>query len=151
MDEPNGPEAARADRRRFTLAGLAGLAAGAPAVFLVSTMVLGLRDTRTALREWWPQVATGYAAMVLFLLVTARPLATRMQAAPAWIAPFHVVVFTVGAGAGSLANCLWNGATDWADWFGKPLFWLLLLGSAPALCIGVFAALVYVWLERRGS
>lgn len=150
---PDGEDSAAdyADRFRFFLAGVAGIVAGAPAMFAVASLIVGMRDTKMALRDWWPQIATGFVAMFLFVTFAAHPLARRTEAAPARLAPFFVLVFAVGAATGSLANCLLNGATDWNDWFVKPFFWLLLLGCAPALVIGVFAALIYVWLARRGS
>ena len=87
----------------------------------------------------------------LLLLFAASGLcARRVQAAPWWLVPVHWCLFAVGAAEASTANCVWHGGGDWLGWFGKPVFWLLLIGTVPALCIGGIAALFYGWLERRG-
>ncbi|MBL8727599.1 MAG: hypothetical protein JNM25_04150 [Planctomycetes bacterium] len=148
--DPDSPAAAFADRCRFLLAGLIGLGSAAPAMLLLTAAMFGWRDTRSAVRDWWPQIAVGYVAMLLVLFAVSGAGSRRVRAAPALLVPLHLLLFVVGAATGCLANCLWHAGNDWSSWFVKPLFWLLLLGSLPALCIGCGAALAYGWLERRG-
>lgn len=151
MDAVTEDEAlARGDRRRFVFACLTGLVASVPGMFLVSTLVIGLRDTKGAAVDFAPQILVGYAAMAVFVFAARRALATRIALSPWLLAPFHAALFAVGALVASVANCLMEGATDWGDWCGKPLFWLLLLGTVPALLVGAVAALAHLWLERRG-
>lgn len=150
MDPDRSPAAVFADRCRFLLAGLVGLGIAGPAMVLVLAAMVGWRDTKAALRDWWPQVAVGYVGMTLLLFAASGLCARRVQATPGWLVPLHLVLFVVGALLGSLANCVWQGGTEWTSWFLKPLFWLLLVGSLPALLIGCVAGLFYGWIERRG-
>ncbi|HEX5050625.1 MAG TPA: hypothetical protein VFZ65_02525 [Planctomycetota bacterium] len=145
------PDLARRNRRRFVAAGLAALIAAAPLLVVFSVGLLGVRVVKAGAMEFWPLAAIGFLAMFGFLLLSAPLLANRCERSPSVLAPHHWLMFAVGAAAASLANWLLHGAVDWTDRFGLPLYWLLLLGSAPALCNGGLAVLAYLWLERRAK
>ncbi|MEO6595497.1 MAG: hypothetical protein ABIP94_12155 [Planctomycetota bacterium] len=147
------PDPTRRHRRLFALAGSTTLVAAVPLLFVLTTAFRGIRGAKEWAAQFWPLVAIGVAAMLVFLVVTTPLMASRCQRSPVLMAPHTLLSFAVGAAAASSANWLLhdaaNAATDQVSGFGQPMYWLLLLGSAPALCTGGVVTLVYLWLDRK--
>jgi len=144
--DPPDPEH---DRAVLVRTGLSILALAVPAMMLVAASLMGWRDMLRAIAAFWLPLAFGYAAMVLFVLLSARACGPRCARSRALLGPYCAFLFAFGVAAGCLANWLAEGGTDWQDWFLKPFAWLLLFGALPAFLLGGVAMLLHGWFDRR--
>lgn len=95
------------------------------------------------------QLGGGYGAMLLAALLGLPALATRCGAQPWLLAPWTVLVFTLGCAFACTLNWLVLGGTDAQAYLVTPLQVLLLYGALPALLFGCLVVLLFVGLRRR--
>jgi hypothetical protein len=103
----------------------------------------------------WPQVWLGGLGVVLCARASARWLAARYAnsgcaRAALWGALQAIGCLVLGTVLGSIPGLVQGadqirafGIGEWLfDWLVKPLYWVLLIGSLPAILIGVSCGLV---------
>jgi hypothetical protein len=137
------------DRRRFLHTEWITLALAAPAMLGVTLLFGSWRDAVGVLLHAPLQIAGGYAAMALAVLLAASALGPRSATAPWLLGPWNMLLFALGATVACGINCLVLGMDDVASYFTKPLLLLLTFGLIPALLMGQVAVLVLMLLQRR--
>lgn len=103
----------------------------------------------------WPQVWLGAVGVLLCARHSSRSLAARLAqshrvGAALWGALQAVGCLTLGIVLGAVPGLLQGadsirayGIGDWLfDWLVKPLYWVLLVGSLPAIGLGVGCGLL---------
>lgn len=113
---------------------LAGLA-------LVCLPIIGAQNTAKSAISWLPQIAAGYAAMILIIEVVGIRLRSQLTRFGAG-ALFAFCLFIAGVLAGSASSMVVYQDYDTNSYIVKPLFWMGILGFIPAMIIGLVGALI---------
>lgn len=118
---------------------------------LVCLPIVGLRYTGEFASSWFPQIAAGYAAMILLIEVVGIPL--RAEFTRFWAgALFALALFMTGVLAGSATSMAVYQDFDPVSYVVKPLYWLGMYGLVPALIIGfIGAAILRSTSEKTGE
>lgn len=104
-------------------------------LLLVCLPLFGLQQTEKFATEFVPQIAVGYAAMVLMVEVVGIPF--RSALTRFWVGGlFAFALFIAGVLAGSAASMVVYKDFDPVAYVLSPLFFLGIYGFFPALIIG---------------
>lgn len=134
---------------RFVVATTIAIAISAPAMFALLLPFGGPRDALRLVGSLPLQIAAGYAAMLLVVLLFAPRLGPLCERTPLWMTPLHLLLFVVGVLAGCTVNWLHCDIDDPWSYFAKPAIPMLVVGCVPALLIGQIGAMVLVALQSK--
>ncbi|MFN8826615.1 MAG: hypothetical protein ACK501_16730 [Planctomycetota bacterium] len=153
----SGTDGDEPDRARSALlrAELQGLALSIPAMlgvvrlFGASRNVASWEEIAEFLRGAPIQLAGGFGAMLLAVLLGLPGLAPHCARQPWLLAPWTVFVFALGSAFGCTLNWLVLGGVDHDAYLVKPLLVLLTYGCLPAFLLGCVVVLLFVGARRR--
>ncbi len=127
--------------RAFRLAVYPALILSLAGLALVCLPIIGTQNTVKSAISWLPQIAAGYAAMILIIEVVGirvRSQLTRFGAG----ALFAFCLFIAGVLGGSTTSMVVYQDYDPSSYIVKPLFWMGIYGFIPAMIIGLIGALI---------
>lgn len=117
---------------------------------LVCLPIVGLKYTMEFANAWLPQIAVGYAAMILVIELVGIPL--RSSLSRYWAgAIFAFFLFILGAACGAATSMLRYQDPDAYSCIVKPLYWLGLFGFIPAAIIGIIGSWILRWTNQNGD
>jgi hypothetical protein len=108
---------------------------------LVCLSMAGLETTGEFASSWFPQIAAGYAAMILIIERLGIPHRSKLTRFPVG-ALFGLGLFVAGVLAGSATSMAIYRDFDPFSYIVKPLYWLGRYGLIPALFIGLIGTAI---------
>ena len=128
-------------RKAFRKAVYLALAISVLGLALVCLPIVGLRYTAEFAVSCLPQIAAGYAAMILVIEVAGIPL--RSGLTKFWAgAVFALALFLIGVAVGSATSIIVYQDFDPHSYIVKPLYWLGMYGLIPALAVGFIGSAI---------
>ena len=127
--------------KAFRLAVYPALILSLAGLVLVCLLLIGPQNTAKAAISWLPQIAAGYAAMILIVEVVGIRLRSHLTRFGAG-ASFAFFLFIAGVLGGSATSMVVYQSYDPNSYIVKPLFWMGIYGFIPALVIGCVGALI---------
>jgi len=126
-------------RKAFRKAVYLALILSVVGLVLVCLPIVGLKQTVEFASSYFPQLAAGYAAMILIIELVGVPM--RSELTRFWTGAFFALaLFLVGVIAGSATSMVVYQDFDPQSYIVKPLFWLGMYGMIPATLIGFMGA-----------
>lgn len=128
-------------RKAFRKAVYLALAISILSLALVCLPIVGLRYTGEFAVSFLPQIAAGYAAMILVIEVAGIPL--RSGLTKSWAgAVFALILFLIGVAVGSATSMIVYQDFDPHSYIVNPLYWLGMYGLIPALTVGFIGSAI---------
>ena len=127
--------------RAYRLAVYPALVLSVAGLALVCLPIIGPQYTARWAVSWLPQIAAGYAAMILIIEAVGVRLRSHLIRFGAG-ALFAICLFIAGVLAGSATSMIVYQDPDPGSYVGKPLFWMGIYGFIPAMIIGLVGALI---------
>ena len=113
---------------------------------LVCLSMAGLETTGEFASSWFPQIAAGYAAMILIIERLGIPHRSKLTRFPVGalfgLGLFGLGLFVAGVLAGSATSMAIYRDFDPFSYIVKPLYWLGRYGLIPALFIGLIGTAI---------
>jgi hypothetical protein len=127
--------------KAFRLAVYPALVLSAAGLALVCLPIIGPHYTAKWAVSWLPQIAAGYASIILIVKVIGVRLRSHLTGFGAG-ALFAFCLFIAGVLGGSTASMVVYQDYDPFSYIVKPLFWMGMYGFIPAMIIGLIGALI---------
>jgi hypothetical protein len=128
-------------KKAFRLAVYPALVLSVAGLALVCFLIIGPQYTAKWAALWFPQIAAGFAAMILFIEVLGIRLRSHLTHFRAG-ALFAFFLFISGVLSGSATSMVVYQDYDPHSYIVKPLFWMGIYGFIPAMIIGLIGALI---------
>jgi len=134
--------------RAFRLAVYPALILSLAGLALVCLPIIGAQNTAKSATSWFPQIAAGYAAMILIIEVVGIRLRSHLIRLGAG-ALFAFLLFIAGVLGGSAASMIVYQDYDPHSYIVKPLFWMGIVGFIPAMIVGIIGASILRATSRK--
>ncbi len=113
---------------------------GAIGMVIVSSLIMGTRDTALMFAIMPIQMVAGFIGMIIYYKISPSFYKNILSKDNAFCCIHGLLTFLIGVITACSVNVLLNvnDGIDIVSYGYKPAYWLVLFGSIPALIVGLF-------------